>query len=392
MSAAIGAFALALAATAPAQGEADERPEVAVSAGLEAGSLRDEEGRWLFGAPGSFTLDLYGNILARKETKEIFDENGEPVGDVARFRQLDLVFGAPLAAGVDVLVAASAQSTLANDEFELEFDQAWVRFERLPLLGDIPGDSSFRVGQFRTRFGRLNRERVYDLPQPVRPRALTTFLGEGGYAQAGLSGDIGVPVGDAGTVRFIAEYMDSGSPPITDRDGAFAGGSNLRVAWESDASVEHGAEVGASLLHSRREDRDPRRVTLLGLDALYRWRPEPDRPARLWLGGEWIQAEIDDTSGGTAEPNTWYAWGQLRLADQWSAGGHLDLSEELEDASLRTRTIGLDLTHLVSDDVRISLAVERSQSDVDQLDDVTRVFVELNFAFGTGPQRPFWLR
>lgn len=387
MSAALGAIALALAATA--QGETGDAPG---AVGLEAGSLRGEDGRWLFGAPGSFSLDLYGNILARKETKEIFDENGEPVGDAARFRQLDLIFGAPLASGVDVLAAASAQSTLANDEFELEFDQAWVRFTELPVLGDLPGDSTFRVGQYRTRFGRLNRERVYDLPQPLRPRALTTFLGERGYAQTGLSGDLALPVGDAGDVRLVAEYMDSGSPPITDRDGAFAGGSNLRVAWESDERAEHGAEIGASMLHSRREDQDGRRVTLTGFDALYRWRPDPDRPARLWLGGEWIQAEVDRATGGTAEPTTGYAWGLVRLSDEWAAGGHLDLSEELEDASLRTRTVGLDLTHLINDDVRITLTVERSQSDVDLLDDVTRVFVELNFAFGTGPERPFWSR
>jgi len=387
MTAALGAF-IALVAAAPSQ----ESAEPSERSGLESAALRDEDGRWLFGAPGTFSLDLYGNILARKETKEIFDEDGEPVGDAARFRQLDLVFGAPLAPGVDVLVAASAQSTLANDEFELEFDQAWVRFTELPVIGDLPGDSTFRVGQFRTRFGRLNRERVYDLPQPLRPRALTTFLGERGYAQAGLSGDLALPVGEAGDVRLVAEYMDSGSPPITDRDGAFAGGTNLRVAWESDDRAEHGAEVGASFLHSRREDQDGRRVSLLGVDALYRWRPEPDRPARLWFGGEWIQAEVDRSSGGAAEPSTWYAWGQLRLAEQWSAGGRVDVSEEFEDASLRTRTIGLDLTHLINDDVRISLAVERSQSDVDLLDDVTRVFVELNFAFGTGRERPFWVR
>ena len=68
------------------------------------------------------------------------------------------------------------------------------------------------------------------------------------------------------------------------------------------------------------------------------------------------------------------------------------MSEELDDDTLETRTTGLYLTYLTNPGLRFAIGVERSQSDVELMDDVTRVFVELNFAVGTGPHRPFWLR
>lgn len=368
--------------------------EVVDAAADEVMGDAPDEGRgpWLWGPDFVPDVNLYGNIFARKERKPIFDEEGNEVGDVARVRQVDLIVGAPLAKGVDVLIAGSVQSTLANDDFQLEFEQAFVRFHSLPVLGDIPGDASALIGQFRPSIGRLNRERLYDLPQVTRPRALTQFFGETGYSQAGFSGTLAIPIANAGAVRFTAEYMDSGSPPLTVEEGGFAGGTNLRLNWESPAEAEHGVEIGASQLHTRRADQDGRRATVTIFDALYRWRPDPTEGPLLWLGGEWVEGEIDITNDFESQPSSYYAWTQIRLHERWAVGARFDVSEELDDASLQTRTQGLYATYLMNPYVRIAVAVERSQSDIDQFDDVTRVFVELNVAAGTGPDRPFWMR
>lgn len=375
--------------------ETDSAPGVdATPAPDEVVDEAADEGRgpWLWGPDFVPDINLYGNIFARKERKPIFDEDGNEVGDVARVRQVDLIVGAPLAKGVDFLVAGSVQSTLANDDFQLEFEQAFVRFHSLPVLGDIPGDASVLIGQYRPDVGRLNRERLYDLPQPTRPRALTQFFGDNGYSQAGVSGTIAFPVSDAGALRFTAEYMDSGSPPLTDEEGGFAGGNNFRLNWESAADARHGVEFGASQLRTRRADQDGRRARVTIFDALYRWQPEPTEGPLFWLGGEWVAGEIDVTTDATEEPSGYYAWTQLRVHERWALGARFDVSEELDDASLQTRTTGLYATYLMNQYVRVAVAVERSQSDIALFDDVTRVFVELNVAAGTGPDVPFWMR
>lgn len=378
---------LLLTAAAP---QSQEVPPAAPDGPADA--ARAEGIDWLWGPGFTPDIDVYGNVFARKERKPVFDENGDEVGDVARLRQLDVIVATPLAENVDLLVAASVQSTLANDEFGLEFDQAWVRFRELPLVGELPEGLSASVGQFRVNTGRLNRERVFDLPQPTRPRALTNFFGEGGYSESGARGTWKVPVTEHGSVRLTAEYMDSGSPPLTDREGGFAGGNNFRLSWETDEVAEHGVEVGLSQLRTRRADQDSRRATVTALDALYHWRPEPSGPPLLWLGGEWLDGDVDRLAGGAASPSGAYVWSQARIHERWAIGARVDIAEELEDETLQTRTAGLYVTYLQSETVRFSVLAERSTSDVALLDDVTRVFFELNFAVGTGPDRPFWMR
>ncbi len=347
---------------------------------------------WIWGPGFSPDVNVYGNILARKDRRPVFDEDGNDVADVARIRQMDLILGSQVAERVDVLIALGVRSNQANTEYLFDIEQAFLRFESLPVFGELPSGLSALIGQYRTNFGRLNRERIYDIPQINRPRSLTQFFGETGYSQTGASGSYALPVSDVGAVQFTADYMDSGSPPLTIDDGGAVGGSNLRLSWiPSDAAV-HGVEVGISRLHTRRADQDGRRSKLTGFDALYAWRPEADRPPALWLGGEFITSEIEQLSNVSSRPKGYYIWSQARLHDQWFVGARFDVSEELDDDTLETRTTGLYLTYLTNPGLRFAIGVERSQSDVELMDDVTRVFVELNFAVGTGPDRPFWLR
>lgn len=372
-------------------GEPELAPPPAAEASLWEGADRSP---WPFRWDERWrpSFNVYGNVLARKERKNVFDEDGDEVSDVARLRQLDFTLESMVSEDVALFVAPMVRSSLANDEFDIDVDQAWLRFARVPLLGALPSGVDVRAGQFRAGFGRLNRERVYDLPQPTRPRALTNLFGEDGYAETGLSTSTALRFSEAGILRITAEYLDSGSPPITDRDGGFAGGNNLRLAWVSDADEVHGVECGASYLRSRRADRDSRRVTILGLDALYRWRPRADEPERFWLGGEWIQGDIGQTAAPNSEPTGAYLWTRYRLDDRWSVGARFDLADEFSADDQRTTTTALYIGYQQAEHLRFAVSVERSQSDVALLDDVTRAFVELNFAVGSSPLRPFWAR
>ena len=73
-------------------------------------------------------------------------------------------------------------------------------------------------------------------------------------------------------------------------------------------------------------------------------------------------------------------------------GAHLDVSEELDAPDLSTRTLGATLTFLESCDLRYSLGVSVTDSDLDLLDGATRAFAAIQFGFGSSPRRPFWVR
>ena len=347
-------------------------------------------------------VGVYGSFLARKDDHGIEgDGDGEggsasnDITDIARLRQIDLSLRATLESGVGAVLTASIQSNRLNTEYGLDVEEAYLDVRRVPLLGDLPSGLSFQLGQFRTHFGFLNGVRVFDLPQINRPRALTQFFGDNGYSQLGGSVSYRRELpGDAGALRATWEILDSGNPPLTIEDGGATGAQVARLAWSRGVGSEHVLRSGLSLYHGRQADRDELRTDLLGLDALYTWRSDEQRGLNaLRLGGEWLAAEIDRDGGDPPdEPEAWYLWSQAQFGQRWLVGAHLDVSEELDAPDLSTRTLGATLTFLESCDLRYSLGVSVTDSDLGLLDGATRAFAAIQFGFGSSPRRPFWVR
>lgn len=395
LAALLQAGLVAAAAPAPAA-EAQEVPDE-VQAAIEAETAPEpgadrERDPWIWGPDFSPNVNLYGNFLARKERKPIRTPDGEEVSDIARIRQIDLIVDTPIAPRMTAFIAASAQSNLVNSEFSLEFEQAYVLFEALPVIGDLPRGLSLLVGNYRTNFGRMNRERIYDVPHINRPRSQTNFFGDNGYSATGLSISYALPISDYGALKATADYLDSGDPPLAIDEGGNTGATNFRAAWIPAPNATHRLEIGASRIHSRRADEDGRRAKVTGYDALYSWKPDPDRPPAVWFGGEWMRGAIDNVAFEHQTPRGYYLWTQVRITDRWFVGVRYDVADELEFDDLRTHTQGIYLTYATNALARLAIGAERSQSDVDLLDDVTRVFVEFNFGAGTNPHVPFWLR
>ncbi|MDP6410313.1 MAG: hypothetical protein QGI46_13115 [Planctomycetota bacterium] len=340
---------------------------------------------------------LYASFLARKDDHGI---EGDPapddgdVTDIARLRQVDLSLSATLVEGVDAVMTASVQSNRINTEYRVDVEEAYLSVRNAPLWGELPAGLAFQLGQFRTHFGFLNGERVFDLPQLRRPRALTQFFGIDGYSQLGGSASYARDLpGGAGELRATWDLLDSGNPPLTIDDGGATGAQAARVAWSRGAGEAHEVRAGCSWYHGRQADLDERRTDLLGADALYTWRAPRAEGLNAWrVGGEWLAAEIEREAGPADEPEAWYAWTQLQLGERWLVGAHYDVSEELDAPERSTRTVGATLTYLESADLRYSLGVETTESDLDSLDGATRAFAAITFALGPAPRRPFWVR
>ena len=339
-------------------------------------------------------FNLYGNLLARKDDHGIeADKLGDDITDIARLRQVDLAFRATIEEGVDTVLTASIQSNRVNTEYGVDIEEAYLDIRRT-LSWDMPPGMSFMLGQFRTHFGYLNNVRVFDLPQINRPRALTQFFGDTGYSQMGVAIRYERPLpGSCGVLNGTWELLDSGNPPLTVDDGGATGAQVARLAWSCGGETGHALESGISHHHGRQADRNPLRTDLTGLDTLYTWRADDARHLRaVRLGAEWITAKIDRESSTPDEPETWYLWSQAQLGERWLVGAHYDFSEELDDSDLSTRTLGATLTYLDSSNLRYSLGVEATKSDLHMLDGATRAFAGISFGIGSSPRRPFWVR
>jgi hypothetical protein len=337
-------------------------------------------------------FDIYGNILARKDDHGIEGDGEGPITDIARLRQVDLAFRATIEEGVDTVLTASIQSNRVNTEYGVDVEEAYLDIRR-SLSWDMPPGLSFMLGQFRTHFGHLNNVRVFDLPQINRPRALTQFFGDTGYSQLGVAIRYERELSKSlGVLNGTWELLDSGNPPLTKDDGGATGAQVARLTWDLGGETGHALQSGISQYHGRQADQNPLRTDLTSLDFLYTWRAsEAEKLRAVRLGAEWITAMIDREISTPDEPETWYLWSQAQLGERWLVGAHYDFAEELNDADLSTRTIGATLTYLDSPNLRYSLGVETTRSDLNLLDGATRAFAGISFGIGSSPRRPFWV-
>lgn len=340
-------------------------------------------------------VNVYGNLFGRSEDQPIFDIDGNPIDDVVRLRQVDVDIRSPLTEQADAVLVLSVETDPNNTEYELELERAYLTFRGLPLFHHAPWNLGFQVGHYRTHFGWMNQVPITDLPQITRPRALTNFFGEDGYAQLGVAMTVDIPFpSEERPVRFVLEQIESGDRPFTDdTPSGRVSGQGLRLEWEAGSDEGTNLILGASRFRGQQADGDERRTTLVGLDALFSrsWR-EGGEGRGFHVGAEWIDGEVDQTGGPATEPSGYYLWSQLQLSKTWYVGARYDVSQELFDPTRETETVGLFFSRDESERLRYAIGIERSSSDLAILDGATRVFTEINFAFGSRIRRPFWIR
>ncbi len=347
---------------------------------------------------GQLEWNLYGNFFARKDTKAVPDGNGNDLSDFARVRQVDLELSSPVTETVDAFMILRLRSEPTNADYAIDFEEAYLRFEELPLLnaGPVAG-----VGIFRTHFGASNSRRIYELPFTLRPRSISNFFGETGYSQFGAWVQADLVETSSSKLRFYLDYVDSGEPPLTEDDGGSVGGQAARLEWsplESAAwtdETESHCELTAGLSYMRGQltDRNERRFDLLGADALWsRHWTGPDGPRSIHLGAEYIEGSFERDGNVDVVPSGYHAWAQYAFSPRWRVGARYDVAEELEVGQAQTKTLGAMVGYAPSNRLRFAIAVERSSSDINLLDDATRAFGEISFALGKGPRPAFWRR
>lgn len=135
------------------------------------------------GPPKLFLPDigLVGDFLFQQSNFRRGDPRFDPGADKFNVREVELIFASP----IDPYTFA--QIELAFEDGGVEIEQAYLLFDRLPLLQLLPINLGLKVGQFRPRFGLINELENFQLPMVNRPNALANFVGDEGFIEPGIN-------------------------------------------------------------------------------------------------------------------------------------------------------------------------------------------------------------
>ena len=339
---------------------------------------------------GGVELALYGNAFARRDSKRLVDEDGNELDDRVSVRQVGIDLRAPLADKAFAVVYATLTSNPIND-FEGDLEEAYVELLGLPLLPEWTEIFRFKGGRFRSGFGRSNAWRIYEIPQITRPLVVERFLGPNGFDQSGFAVHLDVPLPENHELVLTYEGLNNGDLPVSETDGEEAFADLCDLDWRGRFGERVEVLAGTSFYSGKQNGQVSRRSELLSFDGLLHvLSAREDGVGEFFLGGEWIQAELDRDGAPEDKPSGYYLWSQVALHPDWHVGLRYGSAEELTDDSLSDERFGIYVGFAESRLLRFRVGYEHTTSDVPQRDGGDAVLFELNFALGPAAREPFW--
>ena len=220
--------------------------------------------------------------------------------------------------------------TIAFGEEGAEVEEGYVQYSSLP------GGLELTAGKFRQRFGALNRQHLHALPQSTYPLALTSYFGEEGLAQTGISFAWLLPRPWA-TSNEVSIQVTSG-----ENEEAFGGElfedlavlARLQSFWQvSDATY---FEWGLSGVAGKTAAGGDSRV--LGTDVTLSWQPPRRAKYRaLTWRSELLRSRRDDEAGLRNEAWGGYSYLEGLLRRNLWAGLRYDWAEDPRRPDRRLR-------------------------------------------------------
>jgi hypothetical protein len=184
----------------------------------------------------------------------------------------------------------------------------------------LPGGFGAKIGKFRQEIGLYNRWHTHALYEIERPLAATTFLGEDGLIQTGLS--VTLPNVTLGPSTLSATLEATRG----NNDVLFEGGNEISYLGRLQSFFDLGAsyiQIGATGVLGENDDAGVD-TELLGIDASFRWTPPGRAQYRdFQLKAEWYFAE-KTTPTETLTGNGGYLQANLRMSRRWILGARTD--------------------------------------------------------------------
>jgi hypothetical protein len=268
-------------------------------------------------------------------------------------------------------------------EGDVEIEEGWIQYNALP------GGLSLTGGKLRQRFGTLNRQHLHALPQVDYPLALTTFFGDEGLAQTGLSLDWVVPHPWASANELTVELTNG------ENETAFGGElfdqlallAHLKNFWDlSDAAW---LEWGLSGVAGETAQGGTSRVW--GTDLTYHWQPPRRAKYReLTWRTELLLSERDDDLGRRRRALGGTSYLEGLAAQSLYLGLRADWVEDPLDPARETWALVPYVTWWQSEYVRLRGEFRHFGGDLDggrELGDVSKNQLFLQLTWAAGPHK-----
>jgi hypothetical protein len=310
-------------------------------------------------------ISLVGNIVAH-----LGDENPAEERDNFSFDETEIAFES----FVDPY--AKAKIFLGISEEGIELEEGFVNFIALPW------DLTAKVGKFKQSFGKVNTFHGHNLPWVDLPLVSTSFFGEEGLSDAGISVSRIYPT-ESLFVETTLEVASGGAEDIfereSDNDLSYLG----RLRLYRDLSDNSNLELGTSFI--RGTVAEAGKSQFGGVDLTWRWKPLERSIYRSLLAR--AEVMVNDRDDVDERALGYYASADYQFARRWFAGARYDSVERPDDPSIRDRGASLVLTFWPSEFSQLRGQFRRT--DFGDGEEVDELLLQLQFSIGAHGVHPF---
>ena len=247
----------------------------------------------------------------------------------------------------------------------------------------LPGGLRLKVGRFSQQFGQLNRWHSHALHFQSRSLPHLAFIGEGALAQDGASVHWLLPTGESGAYEATVELTRSRNEVLFGEAHSLSYLGHMNAFWQLSPSTD--LDLGLSALFGDYQDVDGRYDNrLFGAEMAFNWAPPQQSLYRGIVVRGGVMLSDPEAVRGLRGESAWGIWSlaEIKLSQQWVAGGRYDWVENPEDPSESAWLASPTLTYWQSEDVRL-----RAEYDIlGNPGKTTRQFT-LRITFAMGPHK-----
>jgi hypothetical protein len=309
------------------------------------------------------TLPVYGNVTA---ATKIFNPDIAVIGNFLAAAGTNDVKPEPaLQIPESELSLQAIVDPYARADFFLAFGEEGVDLEEgYVTFPTLPGGLLAKVGKMRSAFGKINTLHTHMIPWVDRPLVTQNLLGGAeGLSDAGLS-----------VARLIANpwfFLEAtGQLFRGDAGGVFVSSQRSDVSFTGhvrgyhDLTESANVDVGASYAYGRNgsglEVGRDYATRLVGIDAVFRWRPLRRSIYRSFMGrSEFVWSDRDQPDGRQRAIGMFVS-GDYQLARRWFTGVRFDRSDRAHDQSLRDAGVSWTLTYWPSEFSQVRTQLRRT--------------------------------
>ncbi len=247
----------------------------------------------------------------------------------------------------------------------------------------LPGGLRLKGGRFFQQFGQLNRWHSHALHFQSRSLPHLAFIGEGALAQDGASVHWLLPTGESGAYEATVELTRSRNEVLFGEAHTLSYLGHMNAFWQLSPSTD--LELGLSALFGDYQDVDGRYDNrLFGVEMAFNWAPPQQSLYRGIVVRGGVMLSDPEAVRGLRGESAWGIWSlaEIKLSQQWVAGGRYDWVENPEDPSESAWLASPTLTYWQSEYVRL-----RAEYDIlGNPGKTTRQFT-LRITFAMGPHK-----